>query len=353
MGRMSELIDAHGRRITYLRVSVTDKCNMRCVYCMPEEGVAPREHREVLRLEEIARIVQVASGLGISRVRLTGGEPLVRKGIVDLVRMLAPIPGLEDLSMTTNAALLERYADSLAVAGLSRVNISLDSLRPGTYARITRRGRIDAALAGIQAAERAGLRPLKLNVVVLRGVNSEETDELAALTLEHAWDVRFIEFMPFWGGQGTLGASLVVPIEEIRARVMALGARAEHREASASGSGGALLGAPLGTSLAHDCGPATYVRLPAAAGRVGFISREGDGFCSRCNRLRLAADGSMRPCLLSDVALDLKAPLRAGADDAAIAGLIREAVRLKPERGKSWASSGPSWQAPPLSEIGG
>lgn len=340
---MTMLTDGFGRRITYLRVSVTDKCNMRCVYCMPEEGVRPRAHDEMLRLEEIARVVRVASELGITRVRLTGGEPLVRKGVVDLTRMLASIPGVRDLSMTTNAALLERYAGALAASGLSRVNISLDTLRPDTYARITRRGDISSALAGIEAAERAGLRPVKLNVVVLRGVNSDEIEDLAKLTLRHAWDVRFIEFMPFWGNGGAFGPSYVVPIDEIRARVQSLGAQPLMRMDAA--------GAPR--ERRDSGGPANHVLLPGAAGRVGFISREGDEFCIGCNRIRLTADGTLRPCLLSGLAVDLKGPLRGGADDGVVAALIREAVGLKPESGKGCVGPGCSWEAPPLSRIGG
>lgn len=384
---MTRLCDSFGRRITYLRVSVTDKCNLRCVYCMPEEGVRTRSHDEILRLEEIARVVRVATDLGIERVRITGGEPLVRKGLVDLVRMIASIPGVRDLSMTTNATLLARCARNLAGAGLRRVNISLDTLKPDVYSRITRRGDIRAALEGIAAAEAAGLRPIRLNAVVVRGVNDGEIEDLARLTLEHAWDVRFIEFMPFWGNGGGFGPSHVVPIEEIRERVRALGARpvacltpgpagagsrsgmeAAGAAEGAAGSGSEMaMGADTGAALeteaeteagARQCpggaGPATYLQLPGAMGRVGFISREGDGFCVRCNRLRLTADGKLLPCLLSGLAVDLRDPLRGGADDGTIAGLIREAVSLKPESGVGCAGSGgASRTAPPLSDIGG
>ncbi len=382
---MTGLCDRFGRRITYLRVSVTDKCNLRCVYCMPEEGVTPRSHEEILRLEEIWRIVRVAAGLGIDRVRLTGGEPLVRKGIVDLVRMIASIPGVRDLSITTNATLLARHAHDLALAGLRRVNISLDSLRPEVYARITRCGDIRSALEGLEAVESAGLHPVKLNAVVVRGVNDGEIEDLARLTLEHAWDVRFIEFMPFWDNGGRLGPSHVVPIEEIRERVAALGARvaADGAVCSAAHPAARPAAHPAKDSLAHPTqhlagclapvrttdpdgreaaedasavgvGPASYVQFPGAMGRVGFISREGDGFCVRCNRVRLTADGKLLPCLLSDLAVDLRGPLRAGADDDEIAALIREAVAMKPERGEGGAGAGECRRvAPPLSDIGG
>ncbi len=344
---MTGLVDRFGRRITYLRVSVTDKCNLRCVYCMPEEGVRPLDHDSVLRHEEIARIVRIASELGIRRVRITGGEPLVRRGVVDLVRMLAGIPGVRDLSMTTNASMLGAHARALVSAGLRRVNISLDTLRADTYAWITRRGDISAALGGIRAAEAAGLWPIKLNAVVLRGVNSDEVAALARLTLSHAWDVRFIEFMPFWGNGGAFGHSHVVPIADVRRAVLAMGARPDGGDDARRPGGN--------RRLASDAGPAGYMRLPGAAGRVGFISSEGEGSCAHCNRLRLTADGLLRPCLLSGSSVDLRGPLRAGADDQVIAALIRRAVMLKPAR--SGGERGPrnAWhgQAPPLSRIGG
>ncbi|MGE5573775.1 MAG: GTP 3',8-cyclase MoaA [Bacteroidota bacterium] len=335
---MTGLYDRFGRRITYLRVSVTDKCNLRCVYCMPEEGIVPRSHDEILRIEEIVRVIRVATGLGINKIRVTGGEPLVRKGVVDLVRMVAAIPGVQDLSMTTNATLLRYHARDLAKAGLRRVNVSLDTLRPDVYAKITRRGDIRTALEGIAAAEVAGLRPLRLNAVVVRGMNDGEIEDLARLTLTHAWDVRFIEFMPFWGNGGSLGPSQVVPIEEIRGRVVDLG---PQPCSACQPPGGA--------------GPATYLRLPGAMGRVGFISREGDGFCVRCNRLRLTADGKLLPCLLAGLALDLRGALRGGAGDDDIAALIRKAVALKPESGAVRGDGGTCSRrvAPPLSDIGG
>lgn len=336
---MSELIDGFGRRITYMRVSVTDKCNLRCVYCMPAEGVRPRTHHEMLSMEEFARVVRIASELGISRVRITGGEPLARRGVTALVRAAAAVPGIRDVSMTTNAAMLEPVADELARAGLSRVNISLDSLRADTYAYLTRRGDLSSALAGIARAERAGLAPIRLNAVVLRGVNSDEIESLATLTLRHRWDVRFIEFMPFWGNGALYGQDYVVPIDEIRRRVQALGA------SDASDASGAQCPLP-------DAGPASYLRLRGGLGRVGFISRDGDEFCDKCNRIRLTADGMLRPCLLSEAAVDVKEALRGGAGDDAIVRLIRRAVMMKPESGRARGGAA-AWAARPLSQIGG
>ncbi|MCR4401376.1 MAG: GTP 3',8-cyclase MoaA [Firmicutes bacterium] len=350
------LYDGYGRRITYLRVSVTDKCNLRCVYCMPEEGVEPRRHHDLLRLEEISRVIRVAARLGIEKVRITGGEPLVRKGLPDLVRMIASITEIRDLSMTTNGTLLAGFARDLVASGLKRVNISLDTLKPDVYSKMTRCGDIQGVFAGIAAAETAGLLPIRLNAVVVRGMNDGEIEDLARLTLEHAWDVRFIELMPFWGNGGRFERAHVVPVEEIRERVRALGALPEASSALPAPEWSRAAGALSSEAApaADDCaGPASYMRLPGAAGRVGFISREGDGFCVRCNRLRLTAEGKLMPCLLSDLAVDLRAPLRAGADDDAIASLIRKAVSLKPAAGAGRAGGEIGACRPPLSDIGG
>jgi len=354
---LGELVDEFGRRVTYMRVSITDKCNLRCVYCMPEEGVNAKTHGEMLTMEEFARVVRVASALGISRVRITGGEPLARKGVVSLVRAVAAVPGIRDISMTTNATMLAPVADELAGAGLNRVNISLDSLKPDTYARLTRRGDLASAVAGIQAAQRAGLSPIRLNAVVLRGINSEEIESLAALTLRHDWDVRFIEFMPFWGNGGLFGEEHVVPIDEIRRRVLALGVEDRIAQQSVAKrtdvcATGAAVAAAAATAGQNRSGPANYLRLRGGLGQVGFISRDGDEFCGACNRIRLTADGMFRPCLLSEASIDVKTALRSGADDDAIADLIRRAVAAKPASGRSRGADG-GWEARPLSQIGG
>nr|MBC7243987.1 GTP 3',8-cyclase MoaA [Chloroflexota bacterium] len=309
--------DAYSRPINYLRVSVTDRCNLRCFYCMPPEGIPWRSHEEILRYEEIATVVQAAAELGISRVRLTGGEPLVRLDIVDLVRILAHIPGIDDLAMTTNGILLSRYAQALAGAGLQRVNISLDTLRAERFRCITRWGQIEDVLAGIEAAHQAGLEPVKINTVVIRGMNDDEVGDLARKTMEAGWNVRFIEWMPVSNVQGLMESNWrdsVVTAQEIRQKVEEALGTLEPAKASKGG------------------GPARYYRLPGANGTIGFITPVSEHFCYHCNRLRLTADGQLRPCLLSDREIDLRTPLRQGADVTQIKALILQAIESKPLR---------------------
>jgi cyclic pyranopterin phosphate synthase len=342
VGRMTRLIDSFGREITYLRVSVTDKCNLRCIYCMPDEGVRLKSHSDILRIEELARITNVASRLGITHVRLTGGEPLVRQGIVTLVCFLSEIPGISDVSMTTNGLLLPSLALRLREAGLNRVNVSLDTLKPERFTKITRRGGLESVLDGLKAMEDVGLSPVKINTVVLKGVNRDEVRDMARLTEDHPWTVRFIEFMPFWNNGWKFGSRYVTPISEIRDEIMAQGACPVE-----SGAGRDERGDRAGR------GPANYVKFPGAKGSIGFISLE-DHICSSCNRIRLTAGGRLLPCLLSDISVDLKTPLREGATDDVIKGLICKAVSLKPENGRAaqamavWPGDNPS-----LSKIGG
>lgn len=303
--------DAFERPIEYLRVSVTDRCNLRCLYCMPEEGVPNIPHDSILRYEEIVRVVRVAVEMGISHVRVTGGEPLVRKDIVHLVAQLAPLPGLDDLSMTTNGILLERYARPLAEAGLDRVNVSLDTLKPERFHRITRLGSLERVLRGRESALEAGLRPVKINTVVIRDLNDDEIVDLARLTLEPDWHVRFIEVMPLgkdvhWTGDG------VVPTAEVRARIETV------------------LGPLMAVRGEAGIGPARYYRLPGAGGTVGFISPVSDHFCHACNRLRLTSDGKILPCLMSNRAIDLRSPLRAGAADETLRRIFQQAILAKP-----------------------
>jgi cyclic pyranopterin phosphate synthase len=305
--------DDFGRAISYLRVSVTDRCNLRCVYCMPAEGVPKEAHADILRYEELALIVRAAAELGITKVRLTGGEPLARLGLPEFVRMVAAIPGIDDISMTTNATLLARHATALAEAGLHRVNISLDTLRADRFAQITRRGRLEDVKDGIQAAEAAGLEPIKFNMVVVRGLNDDEVDDMARRTLTDGWHVRFIELMPIganvdWAGDG------VVPIPAIRARIEAEVGELEP------------VHGPTGN------GPARYYQLRGARGTIGFISALSNHFCGTCNRLRLTADGLLRPCLMSDEEIDLRHALRSGTGLEGIKAVLAEAIRLKPER---------------------
>jgi cyclic pyranopterin phosphate synthase len=322
------LRDAFGREIDYLRISVTDRCNLRCVYCMPPQGIEWKARSEILTYEEITTVVRAAAALGIRKVRLTGGEPLVRPDIERLVAMIAAVRGIEDVSLTTNAVLLDRHAESLACAGLGRVNVSLDTLHADRFERITRFGHIDDVWRGLEAAERVGLAPIKLNAVVVRGMNDDELADLAALTLDHAWHVRFIELMPV-ANEGDWGDPLRVPppgerlvtAEEMQARLSTqLGIPELFAEAL------------LASSAVPGNGPARVFRLPNAKGTLGFITPVSQHFCPTCNRVRLTADGKLRPCLLNDGEVDVMGALRASASDAEVQALLTRAVENKPER---------------------
>lgn len=320
--------DAFGRRIDYLRISLTDRCNLRCVYCMPKDGVAWKPHEEILSFEEIERFASVATEEGISRIRLTGGEPLVRKGVVEHVARLYQMTGLDRIALTTNATLLPRYAERLREAGLSRVNISLDSLDPDVYRQITRGGRIEDALAGIEAAFEVGFDPVKLNVVVVRSLD-QDLMEFARMTLERPLHVRFIEYMPIGGEpeagcHGDEGQQWTqddhVPSSEVLASLSAAGI--------AEGLGELL---PVArTDAPGGWGPARYYRFPGAAGSVGVISPLSHHFCGECNRLRLTADGKLRACLFSDEEIDVRPVLRTG-DREAVRDTILQALTTKPE----------------------
>ncbi|MGQ9684301.1 MAG: GTP 3',8-cyclase MoaA [Anaerolineae bacterium] len=324
--------DAFGRPIEYLRISVTDRCNLRCVYCMPEEGVTPLHHQDILSFEEIARLARVVVGLGVRKLRLTGGEPLARKGVEHLVAMLGAIPGVEDLSMTTNGTLLAGKAQRLMEAGLRRVNISLDTLQPERYAAMTRRGRLDDVYAGMAAAEQAGLRPVKVNVVVVRGLNDDEVLDFARQTLVSGWHVRFIEVMP-------LGAD-----REARERVYVPSAEVQRRIEDAYGV--------LETAPANGAGPARYYRIADAPGTIGFISPLSEHFCFRCNRLRLTANGLLLPCLMAEEGYDVRALLRSGASDEELRARVLEAINAKPA-GHRLAQEPQGARAAPMSRIGG
>jgi cyclic pyranopterin phosphate synthase len=302
--------DQYGRELTDLRISLTDRCNLRCVYCMPADGIDFRPPEELLQDDELRLLVRVAAELGVRRVRLTGGEPTVRGGLVDLVRDVAATPGIEDVALTTNGLLLDRLAEPLAAAGLDRVNVSLDTLDRDKFARITRGGRVEQVTRGIAAAEAAGLRPIKINAVIVRGFNDEDVVPLAALTLSRPWDVRFIEMMPF-GSVGDFAEAGVVKSEETMAAI-------EHA-----------LGPLAPLDLSGD-DPARVYRLPDARGRLGFISPVSQPFCAKCGRLRLTADGKLRLCLLRDDEADLLTPLRAGAGYEEIKELFRAAAYRRP-----------------------
>ena len=328
-------LDAYNRPISYLRISVTDRCNLRCVYCMPPQGVVKRAHDEILRYEEIETVVRAAAALGITKVRLTGGEPLVRPGIVDLVRMLARVEGIDDLAMTTNAILLNDYAKSLAQEGLRRVNISLDTLRPERFGRITRCGRLEDVLAGMEVARQAGLEPIKINTVVMRGMNEDEVVDFARRTLEPGWHVRFIELMPIGNGMavGSNWKDRVVTAREVQEQIETA------------------LGPLEPAKVLPGGGPARYYRLPGAKGTLGFITPISEHFCHQCNRLRLTADGHLRPCLLAESEIDLRTPLRAGADVEQIKTLIVQAIERKPMQHHLDECQVPTGRV--MSEIGG
>jgi cyclic pyranopterin phosphate synthase len=327
------LIDSFNRPITYLRISITDRCNLRCVYCMPPEGVPFQPHETVLRYEEIAALARILAGQGVRAIRLTGGEPLVRRGVQDLVKMLAEIPGIEDISLTTNGILLEELARPLAEAGLKRINVSLDTLLPQRFAEITRGGSIQKVWDGIAAAEAQGICPVKINVVAMRGVNDDELVDMARLTLEHTWHVRFIELMPVknqmpWGPGFPAPEDAYISVQEMHARLSSLGLEAVERS---SGSG-----------------PARLYRARGAQGLIGFISPVGEHFCDTCNRLRLTADGSLRPCLLSDVEIPLRDALRAGED---VRPLVLKALNAKPAGHRLALDQAPNGRC--MRQIGG
>lgn len=314
--------DGHGRVIDYLRISLTDRCNLRCIYCMPEDGVDQMMHEDILRIEEIEDAVRVAAQMGITRVRLTGGEPLVRKGVVDLIRSIKNTPGIEHIAMTTNGVLLPRMAKDLKEAGLSRVNISLDTLDADQFAMITRRGKLEDTLAGIESALEVGFDPVKINAVTVRSLNQDYL-AFAKLSIDRPLHVRFIEYMPVGESSGSTGCGWgkqdVVPSEEL---IGIIGERARAE--------GLAPLVPADGTRPEGWGPARYYTFEGAQGTVGFISPLSRHFCSECNRLRLTADGKLRPCLFSDDEYDLRPALRAHDDEAARA-VFAEALGAKPD----------------------
>ena len=324
--------DGFGRRIEYLRISVTDKCNLRCVYCMPEEGLPWLRRGEILRYEEIAELVRVMAGMGLRRIRITGGEPLVRRDLPALVRMIRAVAGIDDVALSTNAVLLPELAGELRDAGVDRLNVSLDSLRAERVDAISRRsGSAEAVFRGLEAAERAGFAPIKVNCVVMRGRNDDEVADFARITRDRPWHVRFIEVMPTGENLG-VSRDEYVSAEEILASVAAVGDL--HPVAGPPGNG-----------------PARYFAFPGAAGTVGVITPMSHNYCGTCNRMRLTADGQLRPCLFGDLQTDLRGPLRRGEP---VEPLIRRTLRIKPER--HWLVQGSdagSGGLAALSQVGG
>ncbi len=307
------LFDLYKRRINYLRISVTDRCNLRCLYCVSEKGVETLPHEEILTFEEIHRVAEFAVGQGIAKIRITGGEPLVRRGVIGLIQKLGRISGLAEISITTNGTLLDTFARPLYEAGIRRINISLDTLDPSRFHEITRGGDIARVWSGIESCQALGFEPIKVNMVVLKGVNDGEIADFVGLAMERPLHVRFIEFMPF--GSGPYGWEHFVPTAATMERVR-----------------GCADMTPL-ASRSYE-GPAVRYEVRGAKGTVGFISPVSSHFCQTCNRLRLTADGQLRSCLFSDREVNLKGALRSGAEDRGIdrglMTLFREAVDSKP-----------------------
>ncbi len=304
------LLDSYHRHIDYLRISVTDRCNLRCIYCNAST-MQHLSHDDILRYEEITRVVKAAARLGVKDIRLTGGEPTVRPHVADLVRMIAAVPGIEDISMTTNATRLAEMAQELKDAGVSRVNISLDTFKPERFKAMCGAGRIEDVLEGIEAARKAGLNPVKINTVVLRGVNDDEVVDFARKSVTDGWNVRYIEEMPLVGNDN---GHKMVSIEEIKSRI-------EHELGGLE---------PCWPTNGH--GPAKYFRLPGSPGTIGFIGPVTGCFCETCNRFRLTADGKLRPCLLREDEVDLKPALRSGASEEALEELLMKTAAMKHER---------------------
>jgi len=327
------MIDNHNRVVNYLRISVTDRCNFRCVYCMPPNGVHWLDHSEVLTYEEILRLVAVFSREGISKIRLTGGEPLVRSGLANLIHEIKIMGVIDDISLTTNGSLLPPMAHNLKTAGLDRVNISLDTVNPARFQRITTCGRLDDTLHGIESALDAGLTPLKINVVLTESLLEADLAYFIQQVYRHPISVRFIEYMPI-GGTGVGNGPDIGTIKKMLS--MAVGRQALRPVINVRGNG-----------------PAKYYQLPKARGTFGFITPISDHFCGECNRLRLTADGKLRPCLLSNKEIDVKTPLRNGASDRELALLFHEAIREKPHEHSLCRASGYPDFKRRMSQIGG
>ncbi|MFH1215989.1 MAG: GTP 3',8-cyclase MoaA [Pseudomonadota bacterium] len=336
----SPLVDLFARSISYLRVSLTDQCNLRCVYCTPKEIDEKLACGELLSYEELLRVISLAVGLGIRKVRLTGGEPLVRKNVISFIDRLAAIPDLQDIRLTTNGVMLKTYGEALFAAGIRKLNISLDTLKRDRFARITGRDLFDQVWEGIQWVQTIGFWPVKLNMVVLRGVNDDELLDFARLSLKKDLQVRFIEFMPI--GESTIwGRDKYISSDEIRQRISALG---ELEEAYSH----------------HMDGPARIYRFKKVygaegvkpKGTVGFISPISHKFCDKCNRLRLTSEGKLRSCLLSDLETDIKAILRSGGSDEDVRQALMHTILNKPKSHTLLGSEQVSCQGR-MSRIGG
>jgi len=310
--KLQVLEDSYHRCIDYLRISITDMCNLRCIYCRPWKEIGKKSHQEILRYEEIIRLTSLMAQLGIKRIRVTGGEPLIKKDVLPLIEKLTKIELIEEVSLTTNATKLAHFAGQLKKAGINRINISLDSLNKDRYARITGGGNLNDVLIGIEEALRVGLAPLKINMVVMKGINDDELKEFALLTLNKHLQVRFIEFMPICQ-QKISWAERYLPTDVLKERL-----------ASFFGL--------IPTNGLPGNGPAEYYQIIGASGKIGFISPMSNHFCSKCNRIRLTPDGHLRLCLGKELEFDLKRPLRQGTSDLELKELICQALKHKPKQ---------------------
>jgi len=306
-----KLVDGFGRTIDYLRISITDHCNLKCYYCTPFSGRSHLKRSEILTYEEMLRIARAAAAIGITKIRITGGEPLIRKGVVDFCRMLSATDGLKSLALTTNGIYLAEMAEPLFKAGVHRINISLDTLKPERFEKITGFDWLPRVLEGIRRTEQIGMHPIKINTVVMRGINDDEIEDLARLTLDKPYHVRFIELMPTDSSASGNYESLFIPVEEFMKKI--------HQ----------IAGVQIEPAT-DSYGPARLCRLPGAAGKVGFIAPISWHFCGSCNRLRLTADGQIKTCLFSRQEIDLKTALRTGASQDDIINIFRQAVAAKP-----------------------
>jgi cyclic pyranopterin phosphate synthase len=305
----SKLIDRCNRELNYLRISITDRCNLKCIYCVPYDFIPKLPHKEILSYEEILRIVRISVHIGISKVRITGGEPLVRKGVYDFLKRLTKIEGLLDISLTTNGILLKDNINKIKSAGIKRINISLDTLNRKKFKKITGYDFFNQIWEGIELAQKMGFDPIKINVVPLKGINDDELQDIAALSIAYPFHIRFIEYMPMGTNQMEIDSYLLFP--EIKKRISQLGKLI-----------------PVEKDM--NDGPAERFKFESARGEIGFIRPISRHFCNTCNRLRLTASGQLRPCLMSDVQVDLKTPLRKGCSDDELIEVFLKAVRLKP-----------------------
>jgi cyclic pyranopterin phosphate synthase len=327
----SKLIDPCNRHLNYLRISITDRCNLKCLYCVPRDLIPRLSHEEILRYEEILRVVRIGTKLGICKVRITGGEPLVRKGVYDFLAELSRIEGLRDLSLTTNGVFLKDNLAKIKAAGIKRLNVSLDTLDRSKFQKITGHDRFDQVWRGIESALAMGFNPIKINIVALNGINDDELRDMARLSFDYPFHIRFIEYMPI--GDSQIGNSPLLLAPEIKQRISVLGKLVSVQNSK------------------YD-GPAQRYRLEGAKGEVGFIHALSQHFCDACNRLRLTASGMLRPCLLSDHQEDLKGPLRRGCSDEELAEVFFRAVRHKPSD-HNLAVQNPSGVCGPMRAIGG